>query len=112
MLYLNRPVITNGEMKDTDQLESIPLNLQQMSRASFHCIWTGTPTGVLKLQGSNDELNYVDLVDINNKINQPAGSAGDLLLDLNDLAFKMLRLVYTNTSGTGTLNVVAHSKGV
>lgn len=111
MLYLNKKIITDGEMTGTDVLNSIPLNLQQMSRASFHLIWTGTPSGVIKLQASNDEENWTDLTDINSKINNPAGVAGDLLLDLNDLSFKSLRVQYTNASGTGVLNVVAHSKG-
>ena len=112
MIFLNRQVITDGVMTGTSVLESIPLNLQQMSRASLQVVWTGTPTGVLKLQGSNNESDFVDIKEVNDVINNPAGAAGDLLLDINDISFKMIRLIYTNASGTGTLNVYAHAKGV
>jgi len=111
MLTYTRKIIKDGIMTGTDVLTSISMNIGMMVFASVQLVWTGTPTGVIKLQGSNDENTWTDLVELNTKIIQPAGSAGDLLIDLNQLSFKFLRVKYTNASGSGVLNIEAHNKG-
>jgi hypothetical protein len=75
--------------------------------------WTGTPTGVIKIQVSNDpELSatatWVDLTVTLST--QPAGSAGNFAVDLT-LGYRSIRFVYTKTSGTGSMTVAVIGKG-
>jgi hypothetical protein len=75
--------------------------------------WTGTPTGTLKFQGSNSSTNGTDgnWYDLSVTFgSQPAGSASGLLIDLNQVPFKFVRLVYTRSSGTGALTAIILGK--
>ena len=70
--------------------------------------WTGTPTGILKLQASNDGAIWSDITDSTVNVSGP----GDTLYNLSEMGYNRLRLVYTRTSGSGSIRVVANGKGI
>lgn len=78
-------------------------------------VFTGSPVGVLKLQvscdlgnpsasfpnGDDNVLNWVDLSGATASIS----GAGSILMNLTDSGYSWVRLVYTHTSGSGSLTV-------
>lgn len=80
-------------------------------------VWTGTPTGALKVQASLDAgqpngqteaqravgvTNWTDVPSMSTSI---AGAAGSALYELKDLAYNFVRVVYTASSGAGTVTI-------
>lgn len=91
---------------------------------SIQLVFTGTPVGEFKLQGSNDagspnasqQPHLYDGVsnwsDITSSV-QAVSAAGDVLYNLSNLGYNFIRVVYTRTSGTGSLTVARlNTKGV
>lgn len=108
---LRKKMIENGAMTGTSQLATPAVDCGHMTFLSFHAVWTGTPTGVFKVQKSNDGLTWTDDTEINSQITNPSGAAGDLMIEIADLCASYCRLIYTNASSTGVLNVNVQAKG-
>lgn len=119
----------NAVMTGTDALTSVVTGIIYRDSVSYQFVWTGTPTGTFSLQGSNDynpgtpQSGGVQDGPANSGTwtaialsSTPAasGSAGNALVNLNQLGFAFIRAVYTNASGTGVLNgtVVTKSLGI
>jgi len=102
---------------------SIPKNL---SMIGYSVSWTGaTPVGAISVQVSNDLTLYP-----NGQINNPgtwstmaflyngatvtsipiSGNTGNGFIDITRTAAYATRLVYTATSGTGTLQAIFNAK--
>jgi hypothetical protein len=69
--------------------------------------WTGTPTGVLTVQLSNDAKGIrvaqtLTISDFTPAMTNPAGGASNTCGEI-ETAFKYSKIVYTYTSGTGTI---------
>lgn len=101
-------VITSGDMSQAT-VTSLTTNVQYMDNVSYEAAWTGTPTGVLVIQGSHTGVNWNTIVTASPA---PSGSAGSQLFDLNQLSFPLVRMLYTRTSGSGTLNATVSVKEV
>lgn len=67
---------------------------------SIQSVYSGTPSGTLKLQGSNDGTNYDDVPSASSAL---TGSAGSSLWNLSNIYFKYIRVVWTRTGGTGSV---------
>lgn len=104
-------------MTSTNTLTSTSTPLDQAVGCAIQVVWTGTPNGTFKLQASDDKpsrqtqtssggpdtiTNWTDITDSSYTI---AGTAGDYMWNITDVMYRNIRLVYTNTSGTGTLTV-------
>jgi len=64
----------------------------------------GAITGTLALKARNSaNMPWSDVTEINDAMTQPAGSAGDFILDLGNLHSREYLLAYTHDSGTGEL---------
>lgn len=80
-------------------------------------IWTGTPVGVFDIQVSLDYNPNTHVagtwtsLTLSNSI-APAGSASSGYIDLNQLSAPYFRIVYTRTSGAGSLNAWVTAKAV
>lgn len=113
-----RQLVSNGTMTGTSVITSAVFNIQDMSLLSVHLIWTGTPTGTFTVQGSNqyDSTNPNAAADWVSLSLSPApaagGSASSALVNLAQLGFAYLRVTYTNSAGSGTLNVYAFGKAL
>ena len=81
-------------------------------RLSIQASWTGTPTGTFALQCSFDGATYVTVPGASaeftaNSQAQPAGGASSAIWNWSNVPGSMARLLYTATSGTGTLTARA-----
>lgn len=110
-----------GSMKSIDiatsqsmgaSFNSTPVDCSAVQLASIQGVWTGggSPTGTFKVQVSNDQVN--DGASVTNWSDYPSSSIaittdGDLIYNISNLGYRWVRLVYTRTSGTGTLNAKA-----
>lgn len=110
--------ITNVSMAST--INSNALSMKFQDNAYFQAIWSGTPTGTFNIQISNDhqqdDAGNVQLagtwetITLNTPITA-AGSANSAGIVVNGIAAPWIRLNYTASSGTGTLNAYFSAKG-
>lgn len=120
-----KSVITNGDMSATSITSDVTV-LQSLTRLSYAAKWTGTtPIGTIAVQVSNDYSLNADgtvnnagtwntlTVEYNGTLvtSVPVtGNTGNGFIDVEATAAYAARLVYTKTSGTGTLNVTINAK--
>lgn len=114
---IQKHLVQDGDM--TNPITSEPIKLIRMDRASLHLIFTGIPTGDFAVEVSGDYRE--------NAAGQPtaggtwtpialspapaaAGSADDIFIDLTVTAAPWVRLVYTPSAGSGTLNAYLSAK--
>jgi hypothetical protein len=71
--------------------------------------YTGTPTGTLTVNVSNDNVLYTAIT-FNPAIAQPRGTPLTFGIDLNQVPWPYLQFDYTHTSGTGTLTISIYAK--
>lgn len=81
---------------------SDPIPAYMVSKLSIQIVFTGSPTGTFKLQGSTDRgygtpSNWTDLSNMSSAVT----AAGDIMWTVEGV--KWVRMVYTKTSGTGTI---------
>ena len=112
-------LLTNGDM--SGNLTSSGVNLNQVFMFSIQAVFTGAPVGSLKLQISNDDVpvgaagqdpavNVANWVDYTGSASAVA-SAGNFMWIVSEGGYQWVRVVYTFTSGTGSLNIVYNGKG-
>lgn len=117
-IFTPHSVITNGDM--SGNITSQVTIIQNLSMLSYDISWTGTaPVGVMSVQISNtysqnadgsvrNPGNWTTLV-----LSSPtpvSGSPGNGFIDIDAIAAYAMRLVYTRTSGTGTMNAIINGK--
>ena len=73
---------------------------------------TGTLTGTLKLQGSNDNVIYVDLPNSGTTANIAVSGAASHLFNVINVYYNYVRCVYTNATNSGTITLNMNIKGV
>lgn len=93
-----------GVMTGTTVIISNPTNIQNLDNIGVQISWTGTAVGVIEIDCSIDGTNYFAL-SFGPALTQPAGTAGGYLVNLTELPYPLIRVKYTNASGTGTLSV-------
>lgn len=92
-----------ANMSSTNTVTSTVSETQYMDNIGIIVNWTGTsPVGTLAVQASNDQSTWVSL-DFGSAISI-SGSSGSHNIDINQFPYTHIRSVYTNASGTGTLN--------
>lgn len=116
MRYYKSGLVTSNRIL-TDMSTTIngpAMGLEQSLHFSFMVKWTGTPTGTFKLQASNDiDATVTDWEDIPGSSVAVAGAAGQQVWNYTNAPFRFVRLVYTATSGSGTLSKALFSaKGI
>lgn len=87
---------------------------QNQTKFSSVVSWTGTPTGTVSMQASNDSTDGVNGTWVAKPTTitgtQPAGGVGSLLVEATDVAEAWLRYAYARTSGAGALSGVENKK--
>jgi hypothetical protein len=111
-------VISAGNMGAASITSSV-LNIQNQDNLGIQFIWTGTPTGTFGFEVS---LNHKEGPNGNTLVEGDwspiaipgivaSGSAGNAYVGLNQVGAPFIRVTYTRTSGTGTLNAYISAKG-
>lgn len=98
-----------------------PVECENQDNVGFQLNWTGTPTGTFGVQISIDHKqdaqgnvtvagNWITLP-LNPSISA-TGSPDSAYIDLNQMSASYIRLTYTASSGTGTVDAFVTAKGV
>lgn len=87
---------------------------------SIQAIITGTAAGTMKLQGSSDPVpdsrfpaawptpvNWTDVKDSSEAVT----GTGTIMYNVADVEYNWVRVVYTSSSGTGTISITLNTKG-
>ncbi len=111
-------VLASGDM--SGDLTSMVTIIDQLVMASYAITWSGSsPVGTISVEVSNDYSINQDGTERNPGVwnalplsapTDVSGSSGHGFIDIDAQAGYALRLVYTSTSGTGTLQVVLMGK--
>jgi hypothetical protein len=112
-------VITSGDM--STNITSQVLEIKNQDNIGIQLHWTGSPVGTFDVQISSNHL--VDIFGsvqvVGNWVSLPlnpaitaTGSADDAYIDLNQMSAQYIKVVYTASSGTGTLDAYIVAKGV
>lgn len=109
--------IAAGDMSQAS-ITSKALDVRYIDNIGIQAIWTGAPTGTVKVQASHDAkvdgsgaIAGGTWTDIAGATAAPAGGAGSALIALAALAHPFIRIVYTRTGGAGSLDVHFVGKG-
>jgi hypothetical protein len=102
---IDEKIIDAGVM--TADILSVEVDARPIYTLGLYAKWTGAPTGSLKLQGSANGVDWFDL----ETATALAGSGGEKVFSLDGIPWKLVRVFYDFTSGTGALDVWLNSKG-
>lgn len=124
MRFAGVQILSNASM--LSNINSIGIDVSQMALASIQAEWTGAPVGSFKLQISNDILppapstsnpvgpdpaaNVRNWSDYTNSTTAVSGS-GNFTWNMVYVGYRWVRLVYTATSGTGSVSAAFSGKG-
>lgn len=116
--------LLNGVLPDlVGSFNLRPVWLGHICNYSLQLVFTGSPVGTFKLQASNDHgmpdggqtpqaLNVSNWTDVTGS-SQAVSAAGNIMWNVENAGYTFVRVVYTVTSGTGTLTSArANVKGV
>lgn len=106
-IVYNQTVIDDQQM-DGDITSATIIPLGRVNGLSMQGIVTesASPSGVLKLQGSNDGVNFADT----DGCFEVDADTTEYLLNFTNPQFVFGRVVYTRTSGDGKLKVIVTGK--
>lgn len=110
-------IITAGNMASGSITSSIT-DIQFIDNISLQLNISGSPTGTFSVQGSIDHQQDTqgnvsvdgNWVDLGLGLAVTAGNPTNILIDLNQASYSYVRVVYTRTSGSGTLNAFISAK--
>lgn len=120
MRILNDLALDGASMTGTATNNSDPIWLGHAAGVAIQAVWTGTPNGAFKLQCAVDPqvpspgitnptiTNWEDIASSNYSV---TGSAGTYTWNITSAFYPWIRVVYTNTSSTGTLSIRYNTKG-
>lgn len=119
MRTLNEVLLNAGDA--SGDLESSVLDLEQIMGFAITAVITGTAAGTIKLQGSTDPgkpgpaqgtlgIDVVNWTDIAGS-SQAVSGAGTVTWNFSGAFYKWAKVVYTSTSGTGSITCIANAKG-
>jgi hypothetical protein len=98
-------LLTGGDM--SGDLTSPSQQLTFMVCACIQAVFTGSPSGTLKLQISNDNINWSDYTGSSSTVS----GAGNFAWIITDIGYPWIRVTYNPGSGSGSLNITINGKG-
>ena len=101
----NVPIVTNGNMSSSIISKVTPLSTT--NGYSISATWTGSPVGTMKIQVSRDNSFFSDYPGSQITVN----GAGGQMWEITTANYAQVQLVYTASSGSGTLNAGILGKG-
>lgn len=93
----------------TGEVVSPAIQLDQDFGYSVQAVWTGSPTGTLQLEASNDQVTWIPVY---NSPVEIAAEDGKIMWNAwGTTAYAWARLHYLSTSGTGSLSARTFIRG-
>jgi hypothetical protein len=108
----NKDVFSAVAVSGTTAYTSTAMSIELCNGFCGVLTTTGTATGTLKLQASNDNVLYVDLPNSGTTANIAVSGAGSHLFNVINVYYNYIRCVYTNATNTGTVTLNMNIKGV
>ena len=103
--------VLQGVMTTNTTIFSNIVDISNTDNQGLEIFWTGTPTGTLDVLCSESGLlSGFQTLTFNPALGQPGGSAGGILVNLNQVPWRYLALRYVNSSGSGLLTAYLGSK--
>src|SRR4029077_10198555 len=104
--FSHYPIIINGDMSGNitssvtiDDVTTSSYNIDSIRSYCVQAFWSGSaPVGSLSLNGSLDGINFVSVATLS-----VSGNTGSDMFNVEFPAYSYVQLVYTFTSGTGTM---------
>ena len=98
--------LNNSVIIDASMGASVNSNVQEISECNciaVQVIWSAgsNPIGSVKLQASLDNITFTDISGTSLSV---SGNSGSHFYNFDRPGFPYLRVVYTRTAGSGTLN--------
>lgn len=91
-------------------LTSPVIDVSKLNGWAVQFVWTGSPTGTIKVQAS---INGTDFDDVTDATTDTGGVAGKFTFNTAyPVSYPYIRMLYTRVSGTGSLNAWASGKEV
>lgn len=115
MRQANQVCVTNGAM--VADVTSTAILMEQELFITIQAVWTGTPVGDFTLQISNDVgtdqfgAGVTHWTTYTGSTQAAGGASGDFVWNVDNYPAKWIRLKYTHSSSTGTLNARFNVKG-
>lgn len=103
IFILNTRVVDSQSMGSNINGSSV--DISEVRGYAVHFIWTGTPTGDVSVEASNDNSNFTQVYTA-----ATGGAAGQSLTNQPNVAYRYIRVKYTRSSGTGTLDTYISGK--
>jgi hypothetical protein len=115
--FLHKQVITAGSMTGTSVITSAITNIRGFDNIAYDIQFTGTPNGTFQVSVSSsyDPITNPNAIFIPLTLSPSpvaSGAAGQIGIDINQSGFQYIKLTYTNTSSTGTLNAYVSGKAI
>lgn len=121
-LIKDLPILVDGVMTGTNVLLSSEVDVSGMEKVFVNLAWTGTPNGtfVIQVPASFSAANprivsawaTLPVLNTSGTALTATGSASNHQVDVTQVSFSRIRVQYTNSSSTGTLNAWITAKGV
>lgn len=105
----NMRIINAGDMSASVSSAAIDVSLQD--DIGLEIAWTGTPTGTITINASNNGGTFYSLT-FATALTQPSGSASGIVVALANYPFTYLKVTYTRSSGSGSLDCYLTSKDI
>lgn len=117
MIICNAPIIVAHSLAAT--FKSAAIYLEQDMVVSIQAIWSGAPVGNFSLQTSCNPAQPLeganipesDWTDYTGSSTAAGGAAGNVTWRVATLGDRWMRVVYTFTSGTGSVDARFNAKG-
>lgn len=93
-------IFTNASMAVSQTSQVV--NIKYLDDICISFSFSGTPTGTFAVLASNDSVNFIPVT--LSAVPVASGTAGNILIDMGLLSFPYIKVTYTPTSGSGTLN--------
>jgi hypothetical protein len=103
ILIFNQNVIANKSAAANQS--SVSIDAHEARLLNLQYTFTGSPTGTLSLQGSNDSITFAPI-----QTPTAISAAGTNFITIVDFGCRYVKVVYTFTSGSGTLNAYLVAK--
>ena len=117
MEYTYEKLVDAAAMTGTSVVTSEVFELANAKLWSYQITWTkssGTLAGSYKVQVSNNPAaadDITDWADLSGATGSVTDASATAMVSFEDAPYKFARVVYTNATGVGVLNVHAISKG-